>query len=379
MIRIRRRMNRSGFTLIELLVVISIIAVLMSLILPAVQQARQAARRTQCLNRLRQIGLGLHGFASQSTEGRFPAYGTWGDQRNSAGDWQSTSSIGKKLKNWVVDILPHLDQQSIYDRWDFDREHDSTTVGDSGFSNRDLITDFKMNILSCPDDDTAEDKGALSFVVNAGFAHIDGSLSAQFGWAGSSNLHRDDDPDLDLDADGKTNDPEDKQLFRRSGVMWRVSLDRSGDGKPTVLRKRSLRIADVYDGLGNTILATENVNASATQFWGDPSARYCTFVYPINPDFAMLGLTAADYYRTAPLDPDHPYGIINGARTGPDGERPFPNSNHFGGVNVTMCDGSTRFLSETIDLAVYSQLVTAAGTKPFSNVGVAEPLSQADF
>ncbi|MCA9083389.1 MAG: DUF1559 domain-containing protein [Planctomycetaceae bacterium] len=360
---------RSGFTLIELLVVISIIAVLMSLILPAIQNAREAARRTQCLNRVRQIGLALHSFASKNPSSQFPSYGTWGDVKNAGGVWQNTNTTGKKLRNWVVDILSELDRQDIFDRWNFDDEHDGTIVGPSGFNNRRLIEEYNFEVLVCPSDESGDGAGALSYVVNAGYANIDGSLSAASGWAGSSNLHRDNDPDLDYNVNGTTNDDEDKQISHRSGVMWGMAVDRNGDGKPTEYPNRSQTLNTIYDGVSNTLMVSENLNAGSDQYWGDPSARYCTFVYPIDPNPTAAGLTAATYFSTAPLDPAHPYGVINGAAAGPEGERPFPASSHPGGVNVVMCDGSARFLSEDIDLNVYAQLITAAGSKSLPTAG----------
>jgi len=379
---VRRRAvcARRGFTLIELLVVISIIAVLMSLILPAVQNARAAARRTQCLNRIRQIGLGLHAFASKNNNNRFPPYGTWGDYRHVGGTGRqpmSTASRGGQMKSWVVDILAELDRQDLFDRWDHERKHDDPTPGQSGVSNKELIQQYEMAIMVCPDDADADSaQGSLSYVVNAGYAHIDGSFSISTGW-GVSNYHGDNDPDLDLNANGTTasttvNDPEDHLMFHRSGLMWRDMVDLTGDGLPRLkkgnvihdgYRNRSQRMDDIYDGLSNTLMVTENINAGERQTWGDPDPKNCVFVYPLDPDFASLGLTAATYFKTAPLDPDHPYGVINGARTGPEGERPFPNSGHPGGVNIVMCDGSAQFLSEDLDLQIYAQLITPAGCK----------------
>jgi prepilin-type N-terminal cleavage/methylation domain-containing protein len=109
--------RRPGFTLLELLVVISIIAVLMSLILPAVMSARQTARRIQCLNHARNLGIGLMNFTSRSNKSQFPAYGTWGDYRNdSTQQWVNTANPAQ-LKSWVVDILPYIDRVDLGDRW----------------------------------------------------------------------------------------------------------------------------------------------------------------------------------------------------------------------------------------------------------------------
>lgn len=376
---------RRGFTLIELLVVISIIAVLMSLILPAVQNARQAARRTQCLNRIRQIGLGLHGYASKNKDAQFPPYGVWGDIRT-GGVWQDTSTRGKLLRNWVVDIMSELDRQDIYDRWNFDDEHDGNELGAGGYDNDRLIAEFKLEILTCPSDQSGDQAGALSYVVNAGYAHINTTAGlGTNGWAWSSNQHQVFDPDLDFDMDGSsTPSAEDLAVFDRSGVMWNMAVDRepslNGPSKDvTPLPNASRSLNDIYDGTSNTLLVSENINAASNQYWGDPRARYCTFVYPIDPNPSALGLTAATYYDEAPLDPKYSFALINGAKSGPEGERPFPNSGHVGGVNVVMCDGSAKFLSEDLDRKVYAHLITPSGSKQLTTVGAQAILGSSDF
>ena len=159
--------------------------------------------------------------------------------------------------------------------------------------------------------------------------------------------------------------------------MWRLVLDRNGNGQPTAFPSRSHGPDTIYDGLSNTILVTENTNAGEKQQWGDPDPRNCAFVYPLNPDTS--GFTAADFYATAPLDPEHPYGTINAARGGPEGERPFPNSNHAGGVNMAFCDGATRTVSDDIDLSVYVRLITPAGDKAGTTITPQSPVDGNSF
>ena len=101
--RFQQSHQHRGFTLIELLVVIAIIAILIALLLPAVQQAREAARRTQCRNNLKQIGLALHNY--EALHGVFPP-GVLGNNGNAA--------AGQKLHTWMAQTLPFLDQGPMH-------------------------------------------------------------------------------------------------------------------------------------------------------------------------------------------------------------------------------------------------------------------------
>jgi prepilin-type N-terminal cleavage/methylation domain-containing protein len=103
-----------GFTLVELLVVIAIIGVLVALLLPAVQAAREAARRTQCGNNLRQVGLALHIY--HQAHGAFPVGGL---------EWRPYGDTTKRQLAWSVFLLPHLEQQNLYDTLDLSKAFDA--------------------------------------------------------------------------------------------------------------------------------------------------------------------------------------------------------------------------------------------------------------
>ena len=363
---------RSAFTLIELLVVISIIALLMALILPAIQSAREAARRTQCLNHMRQLSLGLHGAAARSANVQLPAYGVWGDDVATS----ATSTQPAALWSWVVEILPFIDRRDLYDRWDFHLRH-SNGVNDS------LIRTFNMKVLTCPDDESANERsGALSYVVNAGYAGIDSvvELNRTTGWGNQNgNYHEFNNVRIDWNSNGIVGDPEDNDLTRRSGVMWREVIHRvKGNFKPE--RNQSLSLNEIYDGQSQTLLMTENLHAggleSPAQMWGDPDARSCTFVLPIK----RIPGAGLSYYADPPLDPNFPECLINAAHVGNEGRSPWPSSNHPGGVCAAFCDGSTKFVSEDIDLLVYKRIITPAGGRQNSSGVVAQAiLSDGDF
>jgi prepilin-type N-terminal cleavage/methylation domain-containing protein len=139
----------SGFTLIELLVSISIIAVLMSLILPAIGSAREAARRTQCLNNVKNLSLAL--LHVTETKKRFPAAAYWGGpDKNQPGPHH----------NWVVEILASIDRQDLADRWN----HDQLMTFPANLQ----IAETHLPVLACPSDMTTNGNGDLSYVVNGG-------------------------------------------------------------------------------------------------------------------------------------------------------------------------------------------------------------------
>jgi prepilin-type N-terminal cleavage/methylation domain-containing protein len=191
--------RRQGFTLIELLVVISIIGILVGLLLPAVNSAREAGRRTQCQNNMRNIGLGIIGYVN--TKNVFPPAGEFCEDAttvvgNTPGTTPdpttsvilsylpgSTKPRGNPMYSWVVPILPYIDNQELFNQWTqfytdakgissrelLDGFAKGTRRHSRGDGQRLKISSTTIGILGCPDDVPTRPIGNLSYVVNGGF------------------------------------------------------------------------------------------------------------------------------------------------------------------------------------------------------------------
>src|SRR5271157_1017399 len=181
--------RRRGFTLIELLVVISIIGVLVGLLLPAINSAREAGRRTQCQNNIRQLALALNAFAGRKNV--LPAAGTFFEDTTtpatSAANSVLTSAMGSGSTgitagsipvlnaghSWVVDILSDLDQADLANNWTFHTPYYSTVTPDTATTPNAVIGRSALGVLRCPDDNNyTPNEGNLSYVVNGGFTRF---------------------------------------------------------------------------------------------------------------------------------------------------------------------------------------------------------------
>ncbi len=284
--RATRRL-RNGFTLIELLVVIAIIGVLVGLLLPAVQSAREAGRRTVCINNEKQITLALLNFANGRNA--FPAAGTYGESPTAIAMNDATQSVIASsltggyatsfiaantstnpnnydigpLYSWVIDALPFLDAISLYN--DFNRNRVYTDVGRTGDDptrpTNATIAGTGLPSLSCPDDDTVlPGSGNLSYVVNGGFSRWHASdpvtgNSLCYGWAGQQT-----DPStlpttaaLDWLPAGNS-----QGTATKMGVMFLGTFT----GKAPWDYKTTL--SSIKDGSSTTILLSENKLAGAS-------------------------------------------------------------------------------------------------------------------
>ena len=349
---------RRGFTLIELLVVISIIATLMALILPAIQQARQAARTLECKNNLKNISLAAHNFASAKKN--FPALGVY------ASDGVSPTAAPVALRSWVVELLPYMDRRDIADRW-----QNNNAWNDALVDNLALGQTY-IKVLACPDDQTAIGvNGGLSYVANHGYRDSNST----------DVLNRWTEGNLDWNLDGTLiNDPAvpasadldkiDSDAHRDTGVFWSsLPLDATFavPNSPRETQKNSLSVDGIYDGGGQTILFSENLNAGGSTSWADPQWENVGFVYTVEGPVAAGTNT---YQIPQPLlSASVAMSMPNKQKGGPEAFptnsiAAAPNSNHPGGVNVAYAEGSVGFLSDNIDVNVYARLVSAGGARP---------------
>ena len=360
------KQKRRGFTLIELLVVISIIATLMSLILPAIQNAREAGRRTQCLNNIRNVTVAALNFAS-ANKSRLPALSYYPFGNHDADDG-TTPEQSFEGRSWVVELLPYMDQQGTYDRWDKDAEWTNT----SNFNNSSLASNLYIEALACPNDESAfQTPGGLSYVANAGFG--DGVTASRDNLDSSGNVaiehHFLVEPfDWDDDATVAAPDNTEQTITKGTGVFW-CEFEAGGSittAQAQASRNSSASIGKIYDGSSNTLMFGENLNAGITN-WANPDPNGCAFVLPLTAasvgdgrasatsEHSMADISNAVNATTSPFP--------NQQKSGPDGQRPYLNSLHPGVVVVSFCDGSASTLNESIDENVYCQLMTSDGTR----------------
>ena len=301
------RMNTArGFTLVELLVVIAIIGILMGLLLPAVQNAREAGRRTTCFNNLYQMAFAAT--RHSDTNGFIPG-------------WRNAASTNAQVYGWPVLLLPFLERRDLSTAL--------TAVAPSVSAKTSYL-----NIYLCPTSPPESQADAwLSYAGNAGY--------------GSK---------LEVTAsgiDGKGN-----------GVMVDTSLTGNTSNRIDV------DYVSNGDGASNTLVLTEKCGTRVTKLpkWSnqisvpptnpislnDVSATSST--YSSIPVFLFAGSAATTAWTP-------PSGVVGSSNTTDDR---FPSSNHPGGVGVAFCDGHVLFLKSTVDITTYVQMMTSNSEQSYA-------------
>lgn len=357
-----KRPRRSGFTLIELLVVISIIAVLMSLILPAVQSAREAGRRTQCLNNMHNLTLAMQNLASA---------------RNGQLIYLDEGGF-----NWPVNLLPYMDRGDI-----------TNSANPAAYYNVTAI-----NVFTCPDDiNNFQQPNGLSYGVNVGygnFAPVTVGATINAGATEASITQKSFHGAYDLGWISGSNYPnkggQDTDTARDTGVFWRDLRGISGPGAGDAFRMTLDRIS-LRDGLGQTLMMLENMNSrnwggfagtSGTAAYGVTGSQAATFTPVLDAGVGIFALPQATgggdlvlmpAQATTTAIPNFPLGIssinaplysrINSDLGVNQGASPFASSLHPGVVVVGFCDGRARTLSQSMAFNIYASLFTPGGSR----------------
>ncbi|MEX0724865.1 MAG: DUF1559 domain-containing protein [Planctomycetaceae bacterium] len=294
-----KRTRRTGFTLIELLVVIAIIAVLIALLLPAVQQAREAARRTECRNHLKQIGLALHNYENSFRgfpAGRYPL--------------QNTDYLGHSTQTM---LLPYIDQANLYNAM-------NTSIGFNGQPNFNTPELTLIPALLCPSNPVLEG-------VN---------------WTGGTNPAPGSDPFQDT---ARTH----YEGLSDTGIGRFAALSLvTYNGNGMFFHKSYVKMRDITDGSSNTLGFCEIVSQGPGTFSCCSWACYADGIGTAN------GINAP--WRSTPGGkPPLLHDMWGGnAYSGPA-------SYHEGGCHFVLMDGSVRFISENLSQVVLSALTTRSG------------------
>jgi len=305
------RSKRRAFTLIELLVVIAIIAVLIALLLPAVQSAREAARRIQCVNNLKQLALATHNYISATNV--FPQGIMWQKDLNSGLCYTSGSCL--------VPLMQYGEQQPLFNAVNFNinmYNAANTTISGAGIST-----------LWCPSDPKVADL----YTYPAGSGALDNvTLPMHYSSYGANTgmyFTRD-------SSGGATIDPN--------------TCEASGDGAPgeaqmngVIYYLSHVSIASVTDGTSNTLAFAERahgkLNAGDLNCWNWwTSGNYGDTMFT-----TFFGINT---FNRAPFNAS--LGNVCATRTGPDEFVAAPSSFHPGGANFALCDGSVRFIKDSI-------------------------------
>lgn len=295
--RSRLRVRRPGFTLVELLVVVAIIGVLMALLLPAVQAAREAARSTQCKNNVRQIGIALHNY--HDIHQRLPA-GWIGDAPEGTPGW-----------GWMVSILPQMEQGPLHDNV---IKRNLPIADPANQQAREQI----VPLFLC-----ASDPNPKRFTLASG---------------GVDHGHEDDSDGMEHHHSVDEGTP--MFLVSRAnyiGVFGTNEVeDEPANGNGSFYFLSNTRFADITDGLSNTLLVGERGARFGGSLWQG--------VVP-NANEAMVRIVGVGDHT--PNHRDHHFDDFS--------------SYHPSGAHFLLGDGSVRRIDDTIDLALYQALITRSG------------------
>jgi type II secretory pathway pseudopilin PulG len=350
----RRRASRSGFSFVDLLLVVFILGVLIALLLPAVQAAREAARRINCNNQIKQLGLALHNYA-QANKALFPpavvcsAANIKADSANPWADAKLTTK-GAHGTSWILRLLPYIEERDKFDSWDF-------AYGVSGEPNR-VVASSLIKGLYCPSRRMAIRQGVDNAMLPTPTSSFEGT-----DYGGCIGRHQ----GFVIDADQSVMLPDAKDMlalcfvpgYTVPNMTYQVSGDPAGsDNKVggSCYAKTgfgifggvnvSTSMAKVRDGLTNTIMTGELQRITAKS----PAGPFTASSGPIlsHDGWAIGG--SPTLFTTGYVFPANAKTkqLMN------NGHFASPGSDHAGGANFGIGDGSVRFFTTTIDPNIFA-------------------------
>jgi prepilin-type N-terminal cleavage/methylation domain-containing protein len=348
-----------AFTLVEMLVVIAIIAVLAALLLPAIQMAREAARRASCGNNIRQLGMAFQQF--DQAKGKYPASRTLWNQPYTSKPANAYTSSGSStngatnpaayphILTWVHEIMPYVEKQESRNQIEMNFRSTSPAAiynvpGCSG----------KLGIVLCPSDDTSDNGdpagpqySQLSYAVNGGVQDNCSLASPQYGVDLPANGM------IECKLKGSTTIPTDPE--------YRLKND----------FKSSMADAVNGDGATNTMLMADNGDLEEWNF--APTEYHVAIIWDDNYPNRPLPNQVFNGYPPFPNIPPNtkPGDLLTLSTTNAAVQSPQydalacarPRSNHPAGFMVAFCDGRTKFISDNVGYVVYAKLMTSSGKK----------------
>jgi prepilin-type N-terminal cleavage/methylation domain-containing protein len=329
--RARKQRSATGFTLIELLVVIAIIAILIGLLLPAVQKVREAASRMKCSNNLKQLGLGLHGY--HDAYQKLPPGRKW-DNYNSY--------------TWSLYTLPFIEQAAKYGGFtgipDNMNASDQTWIPDQQFA-----VNATVPIWLCPSDNTnpLDEAGSV-------WARARGNYAA---CVGAGSMYG-------------------QQLLGATPFGPGIFAVNAGASLP--VNRRQTKLTDISDGTSNTIMLSERLGTTLSGWGGNPgditlgnmgAGLFCTLNPPNSTVADLLRGNGDGDPAVCPSqhgDANYTPGCTwSGSTQANAYASAF--SKHTGGVNIGLADGSIRFVSNSVDIATWRGLGTSANGETLGN------------
>jgi len=312
---VRRRL---GFTLVELLVVIAIIGILIALLLPAVQAAREAARRSQCTNNIKQIGLALHNYMDahlvlppgQAHQARLVT------ECNPASNSSMPANLG--FAPWRVLILPFLEETPRWQAFNFKGQFNCGYTGNPPSGTWGGVTDnFTQELKPLGKYQCPSDPNSTSSVANSNYFGVMGG-----GAQPATGLHT-------YPCTGHPAAP--NRVFFNNGVLYLCS---------------TVRTADITDGTSNVFMVGESVYMNTPGMGFTLSNSWASGVHADNNNWVMFSVAAAA------VDPINSWPIVGSWDTQ---SRTF-GSRHPGGCLFLCADASSHFVAQTIDLTMYRTL-----------------------